>query len=90
MDPRGMGLSGGEKQRICIARLLLKKSPIMILDEPWSELDESARDVFAEVINTLKPTTTVLILTHEDLPSLEADRIFRLIPDRGIFVSEKF
>lgn len=39
MDPRGKGVSTGERQRICIARLLLRESPIMILDEPESNLD---------------------------------------------------
>ena len=43
MDPRGVGASTGERQRICIARLLLRESPIMILDEPWSNLDDRAR-----------------------------------------------
>ena len=88
MDPRGKGLSGGEKQRICIARLLLKNSPIWVLDEPWSNLDDEAREVLAEVINTCKPATTILILTHEDLPSLAVDRVYTLLPDKGIFVRE--
>jgi subfamily B ATP-binding cassette protein MsbA len=89
MDPRGKGISGGEKQRVCIARLLLRNSPIMVLDEPWSNLDEDAREVLARVINELRATTTILILTHEDLPSLSVDQICHLDPDKGIFVQEQ-
>ena len=88
MDPRGKGISAGEKQRICIARLLLRNSPVMILDEPWSNLDDAAREIFAEVINKCKPATTILILTHEDLPSLEVDQVYRLVSDKGLFVME--
>lgn len=89
MDPRGKGISEGEKQRICIARLLLRSSPIIVMDEPWSSLDGEARKVLAEVINNLKHTTTILILTHDKLPSLAVDRIYTLLPDSGIFEQEK-
>jgi ABC-type multidrug transport system fused ATPase/permease subunit len=89
MDPRGKGISEGEKQRICIARLLLRNSPIIVLDEPWSSLDDEAREVLAEVINKLKQTTTILILTHEDLPSLAVDRVYNLESDTGLFVQER-
>jgi ABC-type multidrug transport system fused ATPase/permease subunit len=85
MDPRGKGMSGGEKQRLCIARLLLRDSPIMVLDEPWSNLDEEARELLAQVLNRSKESKTVLILTHEDLSSLEVDRIFHLEPEKGTF-----
>ncbi len=88
MDPRGKGISEGEKQRICIARLLLRNSPIMMLDEPWSNLDDEARGVLAEVINTLKTTTTILILTHEDLPSLAVDHVYNLVSESGLFIKK--
>ena len=86
MDPRGKGISGGEKQRICIARFLLRNSPVMVLDEPWSNLDEKARKVLAEVINSSKRSTTILILTHEELPSLAVDQVYHLLEDKGLFV----
>ncbi len=89
MDPRGKGISEGEKQRICSARLLLRNSPIMVLDEPWSSLDDEARGVFAEVINSLKTTTTILILTHEDMTSLAVDYVYNLVSDSGTFVQER-
>lgn len=86
LDPRGKGISGGEKQRICIARLLLRNSPVMILDEPWSNLDEVAREILSEVINSCKSRTTILILTHEDLPSLAVDQVYHLQENKGLFV----
>ncbi len=89
MDPRGKGISEGEKQRICIARLLLRSSPIIVLDEPWSSLDDEAREVLAEVINKLKHSTTILILTHDELPSLAVDKVYDLVADTGIFVQKR-
>lgn len=86
LDPRGKGISGGEKQRICIARLLLRKSPIMVLDEPWSNLDDKAREILAGVINDCRSTKTILILSHEDLPTLAVDRIYDLSPEEGTFI----
>ncbi len=78
MDPRGKGVSTGERQRICIARLLLRESPIMILDEPGSNLDYRARKLLAEIINTCKSMATILILTHERLPALAVDLLYHL------------
>jgi ABC-type multidrug transport system fused ATPase/permease subunit len=89
MDPRGKGISAGERQRICIARLLLRASPIMILDEPWSNLDSRARQLLAEVINVCKQTTTVIILTHERLPELAIDRLYYLDGAQGIFIEKE-
>lgn len=89
MDPRGKGISEGEKQRISIARLLLRDSPIMVLDEPWSNLDEEAREVLAEVINARKSTTTIVILTHTDLPSLAVDQVYELVTERKDFIRSK-
>ena len=88
MDPRGIGASTGERQRICIARLLLRESPIMILDEPWSNLDDRARKLLAEVVNACKSTATILILTHERHPSLAVDRLYHLDGAQGILIQE--
>jgi ABC-type multidrug transport system fused ATPase/permease subunit len=88
MDPRGIGASTGEKQRICIARLLLRESPIMILDEPWSNLDDRARTLLAEVINASKSSATILILTHERHPALAVDRLYHLDGAQGIFIQQ--
>ncbi|MGD0217434.1 MAG: ABC transporter ATP-binding protein [Desulfobaccales bacterium] len=88
MDPRGLGASTGEKQRICIARVLLREAPIMILDEPWSNLDDRARKLLAEVINACKSTATILILTHERHPALAVDRLYHLDGTQGVLLQE--
>lgn len=88
MDPRGGGTSTGERQRICIARLLLRESPIMILDEPWSNLDDRARTLLAQVINACKRNATILILTHERHPALAVDRQYQVDGTRGLLVQQ--
>ena len=90
MDPRGKGMSAGEKQRICIARVLLRESPVMILDEPWSNLDENAREALAEVLNSSKRKATILILSHEHFQALAIDRVYHLDGERGVFLQENF
>lgn len=88
MDPRGRGMSAGEKQRLCIARLLLRESPIMILDEPWTNLDVRACGLLSQVINSSKEMATILILSHERPQTLAVDLVYRLDEERGIFVEE--
>ena len=88
LDPRGKGLSGGERQRISIARVLLRDSAIMVLDEPWSNLDDDARSTLALVLNECRTRKTILIMSHEDIPSLDVDRVFLLVPETGRFVEE--
>lgn len=61
---RGSALSGGQRQRIAIARSLLKKPKVIILDEPTSALDDVAQRKMAEELESLKPTTTLIIITH--------------------------
>lgn len=86
LDPQGKRMSAGEKQRISIARLLLKESPILILDEPLSNLDMDARKKIAQVINNLRNETTIIILTHEWFPALAVNEAYRLDPQTGKFV----
>ncbi|MBU6952775.1 ABC transporter ATP-binding protein [Hahella sp. HN01] len=61
---RGDLLSGGEKQRLAMARALLRKPSLLILDEVSSALDEENETVIIEAICELKKMTTVLIITH--------------------------
>ncbi len=88
LDPRGKGLSAGERQRIAIARILLTDAPIMLLDEPWSNLDMDVRFLLAEVINECRTHKTIVIMSHEDIPTLIVDRVYRLDPETGTFVPE--
>ncbi len=87
-DPRGDGLSGSERQRISITRPLLRDSAVMVFDEPWSNLDDDARRKLAMVLNECRITETILIMSHEDIPSFDVDHVFKLVPSQGMFVEE--
>jgi ABC-type multidrug transport system fused ATPase/permease subunit len=89
LDPAGRGLSAGEKQRICIARLMVKRAPIMILDEPWSNIDLESREKLVRVINTCRATSTILILTHDIHPSLVVDQHYILDPHTRNIITAK-
>ena len=79
----GAFLSGGEKQRITIARAFLKDAPILILDEMTSSTDPGNEQHIFRALNTLMRGKTVIIIAHR-LPSvMHADRLF-LFENGGI------
>ena len=67
----GSNLSGGEKRRICLARTLLKGSPVMILDEPLAEVDPDTVNMIEELIINMKGTTLFLV-SHQVSPRFES------------------
>ena len=72
----GAFLSGGEKQRIAIARALLKNAPILLMDEPTSALDAQTETELREALQTLMKDRTVLVVAHRLSTIQNADRIF--------------
>ncbi|MEX0671919.1 MAG: ATP-binding cassette domain-containing protein, partial [Candidatus Babeliales bacterium] len=81
LGKRGMQISGGEKQRIGLARLFVCNPDIAIFDEPTSALDHKTEREIIESIKTLDSKTTKIIITHKkELASL-ADTI--LYVDKG-------
>jgi ATP-binding cassette, subfamily B, bacterial HlyB/CyaB len=75
---RGVGLSTGQKQRIAIARALLKGAPILILDEATSSLDQATAEHFCATINQLRGRVTILFITHSLPKTLHLDEIIRI------------
>lgn len=80
----GSGLSEGQKQRIAIARALLKNAPILILDEATAYIDPDNERIVQQAINTLTVDRTVLVIAHRLSTVANADQI--LVIDEGKLV----
>ena len=76
LDHRGSGLSGGERRRIGIARVLLKDAPLWLLDEPTADLDMFSAASIAETLKAAAKGRTVLLATHSaELAALAGEEI---------------
>ncbi|MBV1911203.1 MAG: ABC transporter ATP-binding protein/permease [Kangiellaceae bacterium] len=83
---RGLKLSGGEKQRVAIARTILKKPPILVFDEATSSLDSRSEKGILTSINELSKTTTSLIIAHRLSTIVNADKI--IVFEKGAIVEQ--
>ena len=72
----GTRLSGGEKQRLSIARAILKKSQIILLDEATSSLDAETEDKIQKAINFLTKNRTTIVIAHRLSTILNSDKIY--------------
>ncbi|HHJ53394.1 MAG TPA: ABC transporter ATP-binding protein, partial [Caldithrix abyssi] len=75
---QGARLSGGQAQRIALARAFLKNAPLLILDEPTANLDPILEQEIQSVINTLTQNRTTLMIAHRLTTVREADQIIVL------------
>ncbi len=74
----GVRLSGGEKQRVSIARAVLKKSPIILLDEATSSLDAESEEIVQNAIKNLTKNKTTLVIAHRLSTIHNANKIYVL------------
>ncbi len=78
---RGVNLSGGEKQRLAIARALLMDAPLLLLDEPTAALDQETESALLEALERLVEGRTTFIIAHRLSTIRKADRI--VVLDQG-------
>lgn len=75
---RGGNISGGQAQRIAIARAIAKDAPVILLDEPTSALDEKTAEALLAALEVLTEGKTVLHVTHREETLQNYDRVFVL------------
>jgi ATP-binding cassette subfamily B protein/subfamily B ATP-binding cassette protein MsbA len=86
LGDRGAGISGGERQRITIARAFLKDAPILILDEPTASIDSRTEQVILDSLERLAAGRTTFMIAHRLSTVTHADRI--LVMDHGRLVEQ--
>jgi ATP-binding cassette subfamily B protein len=83
---RGLKLSGGEKQRVAIARTILKSPPILMLDEATSALDSKTETDIQDALDGIARDRTTLVIAHRLSTIVHADRI--LVLEKGVLVEQ--
>ena len=83
---RGLKLSGGEKQRVAIARVILKNPPILVFDEATSSLDSRSEQAILKALKEVAEQNTTLVIAHRLSTIIDADTI--LVMEQGRIVEQ--
>ena len=75
---RGSNFSGGQCQRLAIARALLHDTPVYIFDEATSNIDAESEEMIMDVIHTLAETKTIILISHRLANVVKSDRIYMM------------
>ena len=86
VDPSKASFSGGERQRLSIARAILRDAPILMLDEPTSALDAQSEASIRQALNVLSDGRTTLVIAHRLATIMDADQI--VVMDQGCIVDQ--
>lgn len=76
----GLSLSGGQSQRLAIARAFVRDAPVLLLDEPTSQVDLAGEAAFLDRLDDLAEGRTVLMIAHRPAAVIAADRVIDLTP----------
>jgi len=82
----GVGLSGGEKQRICIARALVSGAEVLLLDEPTASVDTETERIILNTLEQLNSKKTIILISHRLSLIQNADTIF--VVDSGKIIEQ--
>ena len=82
IDPSRSAFSGGERQRLSIARAILRNAPILLLDEPTSALDAESEASIRDALERLSEGRTTLVIAHRLSTIMHADQI--VVMDKGM------
>ena len=82
----GRLLSGGQRQAIALARALLTDPPILLLDEPTSNMDNRSESLVKEELSRLDKATTLILITHRTTMLDAVDRL--IVMDHGTIVAD--
>jgi ABC-type bacteriocin/lantibiotic exporter with double-glycine peptidase domain len=78
LGERGTLISGGERQRLCLARAVLRRPFLFVLDEATSAIDVPAERKIIKTMLDLKPRPTIVMIAHRDQSLASCDRLLRL------------
>ena len=82
----GVGLSGGEKQRICIARALVSGAEVLLFDEPTASVDSETEKIILNTLEQLRGKKTIILISHKLSLILNVDKIF--VVDSGKIIEQ--